>query len=404
MKKIKYILTVLFNLIYFFSSSQGEYVVEINRTSGAFTEPGPAINGITYVYPNIRAYDETYGKYIFQGGMINPDTLFSIDVNNDSIISNPSFPDNVEQFVFDNSTATLYGLYYDTSISQYFLDTINTTTGAHAHVSTNSIANMGICQGFYTFDEINHKYLISSANNILSINASTGIVIIDTALSLLPGEVFVCASLSFDNSTGILYGLLWDQSITNKYFLVSIDPSTGVVTKIGSGTALLEQGGSSAIDKANQQYLYLYSSPTLGGFVIATIDITTGNVLYNALVENYTANDNFYSLEYDNIRGKLYSIHWETNKPVNVETKNIGNIASVYPNPFNQNATLAFENSKNEKCSLSIYNSIGQLTHTINNIMSDKVEIKRNNLTNGLYFYQLCTDEKIISTGKFTIE
>ena len=259
MKKSKHTLTVLFNLMYFFSFAQGEYIVEINRTNGNFNKVTSAIPGVTYVYPNIRAYDETNGTFIFQGALLSPDQLYSIDVFNDSVISNPTFTGGVE-FEFDNSTGTLYGLFFDQAQSVYFLATIDPTTGTHSNVSAASIPNMPICHGFSAFDEINNKYLHSSGNNILSVDASTGIVISDTALGLLSGEVFVCASLSFDNFTGILYGVVWDSAITNKYFLVSVNPSSGAITKIGSGTTLLEQSGVSAIDKANQQYLYLYNT------------------------------------------------------------------------------------------------------------------------------------------------
>ena len=325
MKKTKYFLAVLFNLSCFFLFSQTEYIVEIDGATGGFTKIGSGISGITYVYPNIRAYDETNRRYIFEGGLVTPDHLFSIDVTNDLTISNPPYTQfDGLQFEFDNSTGKLFGLFFDNTRTLYFLDTINPATGAHANLSTDSIPNIGICQGFTTFDEIHHQYIMSDALSVLSVNAVTGLISSYATLGLLPGEILLCPGLSYDNSAGFLYGLLWDSQGTNKYFLVSIDPATGSITKIGSGTTSLNQGGSSAIDKAHQQYMYLYSNPAAGGYEIATMDIATGNLVYNAVVQLFNANDNFSGLEYDNVLGKLYSIHWETNTPhCNLSSLNI---------------------------------------------------------------------------------
>ncbi|MBI4929565.1 MAG: T9SS type A sorting domain-containing protein [Bacteroidetes bacterium] len=409
---MKKVFTLIALFLFIDSFAQGEYIVEINRTNGNFNKITSAIPGITYVYANVRAYNETNGTFIFQGGMISPDYLYSIDVTNGSVISNPPFTFvDGKEFEFDNSTGTLYGLFFDTGLSQYFLETITPTTGVHVNVSTSPIPNMGICQGCSTFDEINNKYLLKGNNNILSIDATTGIISSNTALGLLSGEVLVGASLSYDNSTGILYGLLWDSNITNKYFLVSINPSTGTVTKIGSGTTLLEQGGSAIIDKVNQQYIYLYSSVSAGGWEIATIDIATGNVIYNALIAPFNANDNFYSLEYDNIQGKLYAIHWETNSTGISEQNHLNNFINIYPNPFSTQTTLQIDPVGNlsngagnplHNATLTVYNCFGQAVKSLV-ISHSPFVIERGNLPSGLYFIRLMQDNKTIATEKLVI-
>ncbi len=83
----------------------------------------------------------------------------------------------------------------------------------------------------------------------------------------------------------------------------------------------------------------------------------------------------------------------------NKETK-----TSLFPNPFTNLTTLQFDNSKKENCTLTLYDLHGKLVRTINNITADKVEIERQSLASGLYFFQLRTDRQIISTGKLTIE
>jgi len=76
----------------------------------------------------------------------------------------------------------------------------------------------------------------------------------------------------------------------------------------------------------------------------------------------------------------------------------------VYPNPFNESTTVAFENPTNENCSLTLYNAYGQIVQEIDGITSGKAEIKRLNMVSGLYFLQLRTTNKISATSKLIIE
>lgn len=75
----------------------------------------------------------------------------------------------------------------------------------------------------------------------------------------------------------------------------------------------------------------------------------------------------------------------------------------IYPNPFSDFALLTFDNSKNEKYTLSLFNIKGQLVLTIGNVTTDKVIIEKDNLTSGLYFFQLRTDTQIRATGKLVL-
>ncbi|MBP7497756.1 MAG: gliding motility-associated C-terminal domain-containing protein, partial [Bacteroidales bacterium] len=278
--------------------------------------------------PNIRAYNENDGIFIFNGGTSIPELLYSIDINKGVTIANPPYTKG-GQYTYDNKTGTLYALIFEKSQSVYYLSKINPYTGETLNISNNYIPNIGICQGFYTFDEINHRFIILSNKEIYTIDASSGVLISNPSLELLTNELIVCASLCFDNSKNKLYGLLWDPMVTKKYFLVSIDPSTGAISKIGTGSSIFEQGGSSAIDKANQQFLYLYSSVNQNGYVIATFDIKTGNVLYNKIIKHFNSTDNFFSLIYDNKREKLLSIHWLSKIDNNIY---LGNDTTICPN------------------------------------------------------------------------
>jgi len=81
-----------------------------------------------------------------------------------------------------------------------------------------------------------------------------------------------------------------------------------------------------------------------------------------------------------------------------------GETFRIYPNPTDKTATLVFDNSKNEICTLTLYDTKGRLVQTITDITTDKVEIERTKLPNGLYFLQLHTERQIIAQGKLRIE
>lgn len=75
---------------------------------------------------------------------------------------------------------------------------------------------------------------------------------------------------------------------------------------------------------------------------------------------------------------------------------------NVFPNPFTNKTTLQFDNSKKENFTLTIYNLQGQVVLTIANITNDNIEIERQNLMSGLYFFHLRTDKRVTS-GKLMV-
>ena len=79
------------------------------------------------------------------------------------------------------------------------------------------------------------------------------------------------------------------------------------------------------------------------------------------------------------------------------------NIISVYPNPLTDFTTLEFENLTRESHTLTLYDTQGQLVRTISNITSDKLIIRRKNLTSGLYILQLRNDKEVRANGKLAI-
>lgn len=76
---------------------------------------------------------------------------------------------------------------------------------------------------------------------------------------------------------------------------------------------------------------------------------------------------------------------------------------SIYPNPFSRSTIIEFENSIGEKHALTVYDYRGEIVHTISNITTEQVLIERNNLSRGLYFFQLRNSRGIVDIGKLII-
>ena len=80
---------------------------------------------------------------------------------------------------------------------------------------------------------------------------------------------------------------------------------------------------------------------------------------------------------------------------------------TIYPNPFNETATLRITNLgelRMKEVELTIYDMIGKQVHPSIIRNSDSFVIRRGNLPAGIYFYQLLNENEIIATGKLCIE
>jgi len=117
----------------------------------------------------------------------------------------------------------------------------------------------------------------------------------------------------------------------------------------------------------------------------------------------FNSMDNFFSLEYDNVQNKLYSIHWEADSLVSIKQNQINNHIRFIPNPFSTLTTLRTNNDL-KNATLTIYNSSGQTVKEEKNIYGKSFVLYRDNFQSGIYFYQLSQDKRIIKTGKLFIE
>ncbi len=185
------------------------------------------------------------------------------------------------------------------------------------------------------------------------------------------GELFIYKDMNWtqyspENSgfpRDILFGI--DQDIYGNYWFAT---DTGLVW-FNTTTTISIIYNTTNSDIPNDRVLYVLCDSndvwvaTWGGLAVLK------NGIYTGIEENFTSN-NF----------------------------------KLYPNPFSDYAVLEFDNKKNESYNLTVYNTLGQVMLTTYGITSGQVKINKNNLTNGLYLFQLGTDRQITATGKFVVE
>lgn len=75
----------------------------------------------------------------------------------------------------------------------------------------------------------------------------------------------------------------------------------------------------------------------------------------------------------------------------------------VFPNPFNESATISFKNI-GSNYNLNLYNSQGKIVFTSSNLSAEEFQINRNNLSSGLYLIELVTNKGLSVTQKMIIE
>ncbi len=79
------------------------------------------------------------------------------------------------------------------------------------------------------------------------------------------------------------------------------------------------------------------------------------------------------------------------------------NEISIFPNPFEDFATIEFNNPEYDSYTLTIYNPQGGVVRSITHLTSGKIELERGNLIAGYYFIQLRDDKQVRATARIVI-
>jgi hypothetical protein len=397
------------------ASAQTEYLVKVDATTGVYNKIKnlPGVNWI-WTAPYNTTFDEINHRYIFKG---SPDQvnwhLYSVDAVSGNIISSPSFPvltdsaDNVIELQFDNSSNILYGLHWDNSENKEYLVSIDPATGSFTKIK-NLLGVKWIMPGNTAFDKTNHHYVFKGADDSLNwylytVDATTGNIVSNppypASSSASTGLVM---GLQYDNSLHKYYGLTWDDS-ENKEYLVNVDPTTGLFTRIG-----VVQGLTSMLkttyDETNHRYIVV--GPDSGGiWHLNSLDVNTANTISSpSFPELSSSMDNVIEFQYDNSSATLYALRWDPNNTTAISNNQSHNqVFNLYPNPFSYSLRVVLDKPYRE-ITIFMYDALGRVVKQQKTHNASTVDIQRNDLSSGTYFISIICEHQNMGTQKIIIE
>tara|TARA_R110002049_G_scaffold290318_3_gene473639 strand:+ start:288 stop:1565 length:1278 start_codon:yes stop_codon:yes gene_type:complete len=408
-KNLPFILIATFLLIQSIAQAQPLRLVEISKTNNSFT-PLDTIPNVTngfFIFPDFSAFNQLNNHFVIRmTDLNNQERLYSLDASSGAIISNPIVSaltpeDQISEFQFDNSTGELFGIQRITNNAiglKYCLVSINTITGNHAVIDTlDYISGFDYYQGRTAFDPIKGHYIFSSENNtqpdrLYSVDVTNGNVIHNPLFPVLADSTDELIHLQFDDSTGNIYGLLYDASLY-AYYLVTVDPITGLHSTIDSISGLKSVNPTShrvTFDPINRLYIFQGQEANTAGYLYS-INVNDASIASKRPFSLRTNPDSIstpYYLHLQNSTGKLLGITWMNDVTTSLEEGSINDNITVYPNPFSNQLTIEISELE-PNIELNLFDVRGKLIYSQQFLNSHKFELSRGDWASGVYFLQI---------------
>ncbi len=303
--------------------AQNEYFATLNYQDLTVTRISH-VPGVTWINSDRSAYDQNHQRFFFSANstMQTPWYLFTLDAVSGNVISQAAIHAGVDSsnfvagMVYDNSSDTLYSLFFSRADQSIYFSWIDPATGT-VHLKNPLSTVLGYTGTSATFDRNRHLYIFEgvtqSGGGLVGVDARTGNVVIDVSLHPSPG----ISDLFFDNLTNTLYGLTASGS-NGGLQIDSVELDSGMEDKIADLPQLaLTQTTTTTIDEVNGRYIFLASdiSSACVTQYLYTVAIPGGQVVSHP-VYPYAgggldfAVENVIEYSFDNQRGVLYALNW----------------------------------------------------------------------------------------------
>jgi hypothetical protein len=147
------------------------------------------------------------------------------------------------------------------------------------------------------------------------------------------------------------------------------------------------------------------NEPASNGFVKFTVE-QNPDLPFGTVIENSAAI--YFDFEAPVITNTYFhTIHDFTITVISAndlpEMENID--VKVIPNPFRNQATLQLEGLENtENLELEIFNLNGQRIQFLNNSQNGQFQLSRGEMTQGIYFFSVRQNGKVVARGKMVVE
>ena len=389
----------------------------VNPVTGNITNLGTEYNsGINLTGATTNPYD---GKYIISSGV----NMLTFDLNSGNIVNNVPITGPLSSFAFQNyrfnpSDSTVYGLVPNNFYSTYFdtltntniqvLDSshirfasINPATGVYNLIGNTPFRNVYTLAG-NSIDPHQMLYYYSAVDTFVAIDLYTGSLYSQVGIQLPQNAIFENFTYSCADTT--IYGMTRQNYFSTVYDsllqqfidvfdsatvrLSKIDPATGVVTiispvNLGYGSNL---SGSCFIDPATM--IYYFSS----GTDIIGISLSTGLEVSN--VPKTFQNGGMYFDMMRSTQNCLGALKVRQNNPTSV-TQWVGDDMEnlvVYPNPAEN---IIHVKSKHELDQIEVIDLSGKVL-----ISTPNKSINLNTLAPGAYWLKCKSKEGMSYTSK----
>jgi hypothetical protein len=376
--------SVEFNYI-FASEEYSDYVnTSCNDVFGFFIS-GPGISGLQDI--------------ALVPGTNTPITINNVNNGNAAHGVIPTGPCMNCAYFLENTAPVFYTTAYDGMTTSLKASATNIQPGQTYHLK---IAIADVCDGFFdsgVFLEAG-TFRISGPPAIYI----GGNRIINTTVHICQGS---SASLSVPSG----FSYLWNtgqttQSITvstaGTYFVtitgtnintpVVTDPVTFIVDATTIPTPVLSFANntiSSSVNSGSYNYSWTFNGMPLAGAITPDIPVLQSGC---------------YAVTVQDPGGCFVTSDTLCVIPLGINEIASSNNIKLYPNPFNQSSTLAFDNSFKNNFTLKIVDLAGRELRSLKNIFTNSVLIEKGNLNQGIYFYQLVNETKHeIIIGKMVI-
>jgi tricorn protease-like protein len=110
--------------------------------------------------------------------------------------------------------------------------------------------------------------------------------------------------------------------------------------------------------------------------------------------KTFVSNDDFYLLHLDTA-GLLMTMSSEIPE---------GLTATIYPNPFSEQAIMKIPNNRYLAASIRIFDVLGDQIFPELTPCAEGFIISKDNLKNGIYFYEIRNEKVKIASGKFAVQ
>ena len=342
------------------------------------------------------ALDPNSGSYFFigTGGMFSV-AIDSGNVLSQSPLSNPISPSYFDNFRFNTSNSTMYGLarrYIQGSgpgqgYGELYLATINPTSGVITQISPQSVGESYALQG-NAIDPHMMVYYYSVASQFIGLDMYTGLAYSSPTITFPQGGVYF-DNFTYNCSDTTIYGLIrMNTTLPQTVHFGKINPQTGVVTQISQqplAYSTFTINGSSTIDPSTGIYYYLSVLPQGGNAVIGVSTLTGSVVSVDSIPTNGGSQVYFDLIRHPSDCYGAQAFRLDSSGGTADITSIEQHQSKVFPNPFSEKLTISSADFIDAYILRDIQGKIiGQ-----DSPQKTEFTIQTTDLENGIYFIEL---------------